>query len=620
MTHAIGQGRPIDTINAGPTYQVTAPVLRCGSVNVFDDELSEVEIMAFDAIHDSPALAALSTELGLDVRAAIRVNLIENQGDYFVKRMTPLMGTYGNVPNPLLVPNSHIVLGGSGASRTVTVTPVSDEGGTAVISLSVDDGDAVTTASFTLTVDQPGVTAIAGGFINDAATGGVAPPVAGATTRWRTGAQSIKQLSATETFHGQIFQIQTGGQFAPAIAAAVLTLNNVILSGGTIAMGNNLGLTMDLSGQVLTLNSGTLRAGGSNNGRDVRFRKGSLAGSGTIAITGLDTTGSDVEFQSTIQTSGFNGVFDVRQNGILKLPPIPVESASFGVVLSGTGRYTHDANVALKSLVIGGDFIPAGTYRYSDFTVQQRAFLVNASDSVSITVLPAPNHPPLVSELSDLSMAHGTSMPPIAFTVEDAETAADQLVLELTSDNSLLLPAQSLAIEGSGSVRTILIMPVAGILGSAMVTLSVSDGTATVTESFEVTVTGTPLETWRYESFGSLADSGKEDLSADPDGDGENNLLEFATGQHPERGTRAITTLVATDGGWVFDYTRSISAIAGNVIFEVQWNDTLSTDGWTSEGVVEQVISASCSVETVRATLPDGDTGKCFVRLRVVQP
>ena len=58
----------------------------------------------------------------------------------------------GSSSNTALVPNANIVFGGSGASRTVTVTPAANQNGTATISLSVSDGALSTIGSFVLTV------------------------------------------------------------------------------------------------------------------------------------------------------------------------------------------------------------------------------------------------------------------------------------------------------------------------------------------------------------------------------------------------------------------------------------------------------------------------------------
>lgn len=60
--------------------------------------------------------------------------------------------------NPTLVPNANIVLGGSGANRTVTVTPASGQSGTATITLSVSDGTTSTSTTFSVSVTATPIT------------------------------------------------------------------------------------------------------------------------------------------------------------------------------------------------------------------------------------------------------------------------------------------------------------------------------------------------------------------------------------------------------------------------------------------------------------------------------
>ena len=82
--------------------------------------------------------------------------------------------------NTTLVPNGNIALGGSGSSRTVTVTPAANQSGTTTITISVDDGSGHTTATaFVLTVnavnDPPTIGAIANQTIAaNSSTGAIA--------------------------------------------------------------------------------------------------------------------------------------------------------------------------------------------------------------------------------------------------------------------------------------------------------------------------------------------------------------------------------------------------------------------------------------------------------------
>ena len=58
--------------------------------------------------------------------------------------------------NTALVPNANVVLGGSGANRTVTVIPASGKAGTATITLTVSDGALTASTAFTLAVQMSG--------------------------------------------------------------------------------------------------------------------------------------------------------------------------------------------------------------------------------------------------------------------------------------------------------------------------------------------------------------------------------------------------------------------------------------------------------------------------------
>ena len=58
--------------------------------------------------------------------------------------------------NTALVPNANIVLGGSGANRTITITPAANLSGTTTITLTVTDAGGLTaTDTFVLTVVLP---------------------------------------------------------------------------------------------------------------------------------------------------------------------------------------------------------------------------------------------------------------------------------------------------------------------------------------------------------------------------------------------------------------------------------------------------------------------------------
>jgi len=128
------------------------------------------------------------------------------------------------------------------------------------------------------------------------------------------------------------------------------------------------------------------------------------------------------------------------------------------------------------------------------------------------------------------------------------------------------------------------------------------------------------IERWRFASFGAIANSGNASDSADPNSDGEPNLLEFATGQSPLAATSFAPSLIPNGGVLDFTYTRSAAAVASGFSFAVEWSDTLAEGSWSGAGVTEQVLSDNGTLRTVRASIPAGAGSRRFVHLRVSKP
>ncbi|MCW1925976.1 choice-of-anchor D domain-containing protein [Luteolibacter arcticus] len=128
-----------------------------------------------------------------------------------------------------------------------------------------------------------------------------------------------------------------------------------------------------------------------------------------------------------------------------------------------------------------------------------------------------------------------------------------------------------------------------------------------------------PITEWREQFFETTENTGDAADDADPDGDGVENLLEFATGADPTESGVIETPVTRPLAGMIdFTYTRNKLA-AAEVQWTVEWTDTLE-GGWSSNGVSETVIEDDGTVETVVATLPAGPDGKRFVHLKVIRP
>ena len=106
--------------------------------------------------------------------------------------------------------------------------------------------------------------------------------------------------------------------------------------------------------------------------------------------------------------------------------------------------------------------------------------------------------------------------------------------------------------------------------------------------------------------------------AADPNADGEPNLIEFGTAQNPLAATAARPTLAKNGATLEFTYTRSNAALADGVTFTVEWSDTLGND-WSTVGVSSSVLSDDGTTQQIKATIPAGAT-KRFVHLKVTKP
>ena len=101
-----------------------------------------------------------------------------------------------------------------------------------------------------------------------------------------------------------------------------------------------------------------------------------------------------------------------------------------------------------------------------------------------------PNQAPTISFMSITYQTTNTNTPTSAnsFTINDAETAAGDLLLTGNSSNTSLVPNANIVFGGSGISRTVTVTPVSGRSGSTTITVNVSDGEDTASKSYTVTV------------------------------------------------------------------------------------------------------------------------------------
>ncbi|MFP4454153.1 MAG: tandem-95 repeat protein, partial [Desulfobacterales bacterium] len=139
-----------------------------------------------------------------------------------------------------------------------------------------------------------------------------------------------------------------------------------------------------------------------------------------------------------------------------------VESTANGILnLNNDGSFTY---------------IPGHNYYGED------SFTYVASDgkadsdiaAVHLTITPV-NDSPEVSAIEDAVISENTAISDIAFTVSDAEDAAGDIEITVSSDNQYLVPDENIIVSRSGADFTITVIPVQNRHGRALITVTATD-------------------------------------------------------------------------------------------------------------------------------------------------
>ena len=159
-------------------------------------------------------------------------------------------------------------------------------------------------------------------------------------------------------------------------------------------------------------------------------------------------------------------------------------SATGGVVTCSLGSIAGAAN-AQVAITVTPTAIGFITNRASISTTTTDVNSTNNSTTISTKV----NAPPTISGFANQAINEDTSTGPLSFSVGDLETPAGSLVVTATSSNPALVSSTGFTFSGSGSNRTVSILPLTNQFGTATITLRVvdADNGAAIT-SFLLTV------------------------------------------------------------------------------------------------------------------------------------
>jgi len=209
------------------------------------------------------------------------------------------------------------------------------------------------------------------------------------------------------------------------------------------------------------------------------------------------------------------------------------------------------------------------------------------------------NTPPTISDIADQSIPSGGNTGTLAVTVGDAETAPGSLTVTGSSSNTTLVPNENIVFGGSAANRTITVTPVSGLVGSAIITVTVNDGTTTANDTFLLTVTDNYLS-W------ATANNVTGGANGDSNNNGVPNLVEYALVDGGGRGVFSGNTITFTKRG--APYSSDVSYI-------IQTSETLANDWATAV-----THAAGNPSPTISYTFTPGSPVRKLARLKIFAP
>jgi hypothetical protein len=422
-------------------------------------------LMTVASVNDLPTITPSSTNVAMPVNTPGQITVTLTDPD---TAGTALQLTASSV-NQTLLPNANISvtpLSTTTNSRTftVTMTPAAGVEGSSTVTLRATDGSPGGTFSSTTIVFSAGTPASAPTIstIPDQSTPEGTPITVSFTIADPDTPLASLSVSAISSNVGVVaaWGLVLGGigadrtlQVTPVTNASGVTDITVRVSDTNFIVEETFRLTVN------DLNNAPVITGPSS----------STTTPGTAVTLTMTVTDSDSP-GATLALSGASSNTTLLPDAAITITPISstANGRTFNVRLAPVGAAVGQATVTLTATDAG-----------------------SASSTFNITLVVALNNAaPTISYIPNQTTVPNTPVGPISFVVNDAETPAASLIVSAVSSNQGVLPNANVALGGSGSTRTITLTPATGQLGSALVTVTVSDGLQSSISQFTLTVAG----------------------------------------------------------------------------------------------------------------------------------
>jgi subtilisin-like proprotein convertase family protein len=352
---------------------------------------------------------------------------------------------------------SSLTVGGSGSSRFLVVTPglnlpslVQTNDGTNIITMTVSDGSATNSTSFPLTVS----------YVNQLPT--MNPPV-------------LQDLTTPANV-----PISTSFSLADVDTPA----SNLVVSATTTIPGLGTA-TVSTVGSNSTVAYAPKGFVGTNIVRITVKDGGNTISNGFVVVTtaSLPPTLAAIAPQST-PGAPTNSTKTVTLNvsPATGIPGFTFTGTTTNHALVSSVTFTTNANSVVANLNVVGAMVG---FDFVTITVSDKN--TNSTRSFPLTV--TPTGVVTLSPIAPVTTSINAS-PKVSLTASSPDTAVNNLHFTGSSTNSFLVSGFSFAFNGRNMIATINLIN--NRIGKDFVTISTTDGFSTASQSFVLTVTGTP--------------------------------------------------------------------------------------------------------------------------------
>uniref|UniRef100_UPI0025CE13BE tandem-95 repeat protein n=1 Tax=uncultured Pseudacidovorax sp. TaxID=679313 RepID=UPI0025CE13BE len=607
-----GFGRTHATTAGNPAVDAANPNDGVGTDQRGVSRSGRADIGAYELVPQPPTVTTIADQRIDEDRSTGALGFTIGDPDTNVNDLTVTVSS----DNGQLLPTSSLVLGGSGASRTITVTPPANANGRGTVTLSVSDGTNVTRTSFVVTVnpvnDAPTVGDYAASTNEDTAVSGQvqgadldgdrltyskgSDPSDGSVTvqadgRWTYAPAA--NYNGADSFT-VLVDDGNGGRATSTIRLNVAAVNDpptvpdytVITVGGVALTAQVTGV--DVDGDTLTYAKGRDPQHGvvvvAATGVYVYTPALNYSGPDQFTVVVSDGRGGTAVSTVTIDVGGVNYAPTVPDYASTTAEETPVSGQVQGTDADGdTLSYAKGSDPRSGSVVVGNDgrwtYTPNRDFNGSDsFTVVvSDGYGGTATSTVRLTVTPV-NDAPTVPDYA-ATTAEDT---PVSGQVQGADVDGDRLTYSRASD-----PAHgSVTVQADGRWTY---TPSQDFNGSDSFTVLVDDGNggqATSTVRLTVTPVNDAPTVPDYTAT-TAEDTAVSDQVQGADVEGD--TLSYAKGSDPRSGS----VVVGNDGRWTYTPNRDFN---GSDSFTVVVSDG---NGGTATSTVRLTVTPINDAPTV---------------------